>query len=305
MKHLLPVLFLTAVAAQAAQPGNIMSGLATFTTSEGFYKVSYATRVEPTPKDSRKLGLGGGVSTKGKIIHRFVTDTVNRVLLGYDLTVEPAEGAKQYRVSFAPLTLDAEDLRSFKADMLTPMPFTKSSSPQFVTNGQVIAIDLFVNPSSGEKVVDYIQISGSEDTRTFLDGEGNRFHTDTPRDFRLEDVEFRVMNPELFRNGTSIQKSGGGVTGAVAWLQLPDRGRFVFSISPREGYDFRKAGRVRGNLLTFEWNGDSYEWRASQPILTGGPWNLYVMHDDPPGRSEFTFGTCDRVEYLLSNRVSQ
>src|SRR5205823_14524828 len=68
--------------------------------------------------------------------------------------------------------------------------------------------------------------------------------------------------------------------GALVWCCVQDRGRFIFSLTPREGYEFQKAGIVDGNRIEFTMGGDHYEWLSASPILSGGgTWNLWVLHD--------------------------
>src|SRR3712207_8722088 len=52
-----------------------------------------------------------------------------------------------------------------------------------------------------------------------------------------------------------------------SWLALRDRGRFVFSLVPRAGYDFRKAARLEGNKISFEWEGERFEWVSTEPVV--------------------------------------
>jgi hypothetical protein len=61
---------------------------------------------------------------------------------------------------------------------------------------------------------------------------------------------------------------------------VPERGRFIFSLVPREGYDFAKVAVLDENRIEFTLNGERYEWLSSESILpNGGTWNLWVLHD--------------------------
>src|SRR4030095_8071883 len=61
---------------------------------------------------------------------------------------------------------------------------------------------------------------------------------------------------------------------------IPDRGRFIFSLVPREGYEFAKIAVVDDNRIEFTLNNERYEWLSSESILpNGGTWNLWVLHD--------------------------
>jgi hypothetical protein len=89
---------------------------------------------------------------------------------------------------------------------------------------------------------------------------------------------------------------------------LPDRGRFVFSITPHEGYDFQKIGFVQENKIAFQIAGDRYEWISSTPVFSGGG-NLWVLHDPEylPQNESFSgggylIGASDRIEYILKKK---
>jgi hypothetical protein len=66
----------------------------------------------------------------------------------------------------------------------------------------------------------------------------------------------------------------------LLWFYIPDRGRFIFSLVPREGYEFAKIAVVDDNRIEFTVNNERYEWLSSESILpNGGTWNLWVLHD--------------------------
>src|SRR6185369_8949564 len=68
--------------------------------------------------------------------------------------------------------------------------------------------------------------------------------------------------------------------GALLWLYIPERGRFIFSLVPREGYEFEKVAVLDENRIVFTLNNEQYEWLSAASILpNGGTWNLWVLHD--------------------------
>jgi len=78
----------------------------------------------------------------------------------------------------------------------------------------------------------------------------------------------------------SKSKSHIGCSGALLWLYIPGRGRFIFSLVPRDGYDFQKIAVLDENKITFTIDGEHYEWVSSTSILpSGGTWNLWVLRD--------------------------
>jgi len=77
-----------------------------------------------------------------------------------------------------------------------------------------------------------------------------------------------------------VGKSTSPVAGALVWFYVQGRGRFIFSLAPRDGYEFQKVGIVDGNRIEFTMGADRYEWLSASPILSGGgTWNLWVLHD--------------------------
>lgn len=214
---------------------------------------------------------------KPNVVRRVFVDSKDELFFGYELLVERA-GPDRFLVAVRPLS--GEYLKqlaarpAFRKRRLHPSynPSAFSTAPQAVGDGDTFALDVLRNPRTGAKIVDVIQVSLSDSERPA---------TDEPRDFALEDIELQVKNYELLIDGESVYKSpGGSLSGPLVWLALRDRGRFVFSLVPRPGYDFRKTARLEGNRISFEWNGERFEWVSSEAVVgLGGNWNLWVLHD--------------------------
>jgi hypothetical protein len=217
---------------------------------------------------------------KPNLVRRVFVDSKDEMFFGYELLVVRV-GAKQFRVAVRPLS--EEYLKqltarpAFRKRRLHPNynPAAFSTAPQLVGDGDTFALDVLRNPRTGAKIVDLIQVSlsdmASDESAT----------EEPPRDFALEDVYLQVKNYELLINGESVYRSpGGSLSGPIIWLALRDRGRFVFSLVPRPGYDFQKTARLEGSKITFDWGGESFEWVSSESVVgLGGNWNLWVMHD--------------------------
>jgi hypothetical protein len=217
---------------------------------------------------------------KPNLVRRVFVDSKDELFFGYELLVVRV-GLKQFRVAVRPLS--EEYLKqltarpAFRKRRLHPSynPAAFSTAPQLVGDGDTFALDVLRNPRTGAKIVDLIQVSLS-------DAASDESATEEPpRDFALEDIYLQVKNYELLIDGESVYKSpGGSLSGTIIWLALRDRGRFVFSLVPRPGYDFQKTARLEGNKITFDWGGESFEWVSSEPVVgLGGNWNLWVMHD--------------------------
>jgi hypothetical protein len=110
----------------------------------------------------------------------------------------------------------------------------------------------------------------------------SKISTADARDFQIADIQMSLNSPRLHINGKSWDWNNGDAhgeaSGAVLWIYIPDRGRFLLSFTSHGGY--RKAGEVSGRKIKFTWNGEAYELESQAKILPGeGTWNLYVNQD--------------------------
>jgi hypothetical protein len=228
---------------------------------------------------------------ENRIIHRVITDAQQNVIFGYDLLVSADPLTKKF--SLVVLPADEAFRRSFLKDSTPPRPhsafatFPKSTTPQTLEDGDAVSLELLVNHESGVKIVDVVSVTFDRSTLRESNLES------IPKDFTLDAVALGVKNYSLMINGTLVGKSKSsiGFTGALLWFYIPERGRFIFSLVPREGYDFAKIAVLDGNKIEFTVNGEHYEWLSSASILpSGGTWNLWVLHD-----TEYTplFGASD------------
>ncbi|MBO0800336.1 MAG: hypothetical protein J2P31_16060, partial [Blastocatellia bacterium] len=71
------------------------------------------------------------------------------------------------------------------------------------------------------------------------------------------------------------------IAGPLPFFSVPGKGRFIFSLYPREGYDFQKIGVLDNNKIIFSYDGDNYEWVCQLPVLERyDKWYLWVLHDE-------------------------
>ncbi|MGH9901674.1 MAG: hypothetical protein ACRD68_07660, partial [Pyrinomonadaceae bacterium] len=190
----------------------------------------------------------------------------------FKVTVRPRgpEYVRQLRASVSPRAVGAvpDGTRG-----LPTLPHTADA--QVIEDGDSFTLDLLVNPQLGVKIVDVVKVSFDAPRESFP---GNNL----ARDFTLNNVEMAISDHRLLINGGAVsgEKRTRGSTGALLWFYAPGRGRFIFSLMPREGYDFRKVGVIEDNRISFAWGGDRYEWLSGAPVVgKGGHWNLWVLHD--------------------------
>ncbi|HEV2799806.1 MAG TPA: hypothetical protein VGW12_04880 [Pyrinomonadaceae bacterium] len=224
------------------------------------------------------------------VVHRVLVDAQGSFVFGYDLVVEPVAATKQFKVSVRPMSAEFEErLRARRPPQATaaqPAEQTvstlpRSSDAQLIDDGDAFALDLLVNQQTGVKIVDVVKVSF----------ERARLWSAPPRrsiplrDFTLGNVELAMRDYKLQINGELVgggRKPTRGCSGALVWFYVEGRGRFIFSLMPHEGYDFQKVGRIENNKISFNIDGDTYEWTSSAPVVGtsgGGNWNLWVLHD--------------------------
>jgi len=217
---------------------------------------------------------------QGQIIHRVLTDAQQNVVFGYDLWVNADPLTKKFSVAVLP----ADEV--FRRNFLKDSPplrsngafatFPKSTEPQTLDDGDAVSLELLVNRESGVKIVDVVRVTFDQSRLRESRPES------IPKDFTLDAIALAVKNYSLSINGNLVSKSKSsiGCTGALLWFYVPERGRFIFSLVPREGYQFEKTAVLDGNRIEFTANGERYEWVSSASILpNGGTWNLWVLHD--------------------------
>ncbi|HWS55532.1 MAG TPA: hypothetical protein VN228_15445 [Pyrinomonadaceae bacterium] len=238
-------------------------------------------------------------------IHRVFVDRKSDLFFGYELSVEPVAASRQFRVSVRPLSAAYEQqLRArpdFRGRRLHPSynPSAFPARPQLVGDGDTFALDVLRNPRTGTKIVDVVTVS-FDDPRLQEAPESAR----PPRDFRLEDVQMKVTGYRLLVDGEQVARSTSGCSGPLVWFSLTGRGRFIFSLVPRPGYDFRKVGTVSHNKIDFAWEGTRFEWVSSLPVVVGGGnWHLWVLRD--PDYSYDLFERDPAAEGKESSSVGQ
>lgn len=260
----------------------------------------YETRIEPESPGQKLTGFGAGGIVVASNFHRYMLDTDSKKYFGYDLSIDPEPGG-MFRVTFQPLSLSPAKLELNPAEWnqipLPPMP-----APQIVRNRDVIALDLFVHPATGQKIVDYLFIQD--------DRPGLRLPSGPPRDYTVDDVPIMLSKMRLSVNGKQIEQWDGSMSGAAVFFYLPGRGRQVFSLAPNAELGFHRAGEVRGSSLTIAWGGDTYQIECDGPIAPGGGvFHLYV-YPDPSWRprrnaGEFLLGASDARSLVRASRSAR
>lgn len=121
-------------------------------------EVQLETRLEPDSPVVTKHG--GGVLTEPEVIKRHMCNFDNHTFFGYDLTLEGLKNG-MVRMRFVRLSMTARaitelypDVKNWKALVLPP----GSPASLDVHVGDTVALDLFVNRSTGQKVTEYLTV---------------------------------------------------------------------------------------------------------------------------------------------------
>jgi len=277
------VLFLSACAGISAQEDKKEKVIVSM--KDGYY-VAFSTSPDANAANSNGWTTNfAEANFKSNTIRRVLVDSGGTLFFGYALVVEPIPSSKQFKVSVRPLSpVDEQELRarkSFSTRRIHPnynvAGLSRSSVPQVINDGDTFALDVLVNPQTGEKFTDIVTVSSDQARLQEAPA------SESPRDFTLEDVAMKMINYQLVINGELVAggKRSGACAGPLIWFHLPERGgRFIFSLMPHPGYDFKKIGTIENNRIKFTLNGESFEWISNTPILgNGGNWNLYVLYD--------------------------
>jgi len=248
-----------------------------------------AFRSETSASDSKQviatqslaaLIYSQALAGENRVIHRVLTDADQRVIFGYDLWVNSDPITRKFRLAVMPAdeafrrTFLKETAPSQVADSFATFP--KSIAPQTLDDGDAVSLELLVNQQLGMKIVDVVKVTFDRSTLRETTPENQ------PRDFSLDAVSLSIKSYQLLIDGKLVGKSKStiGYSGSLLWFYVPERGRFIFSLVPREGYSFEKIGILEGNKIEFVINGERYEWVSGVEILaSGGVWNLWVLHD--------------------------
>lgn len=217
-----------------------------------------------------------------RVIHRVLEDGAGRPVFGYDLWISSSRVAKEFRIIIKPLdSRFVAELRTRNVNARVATQFENiatvpaASEQKTLGDGDAFSLDLMVNQSIGVKIVDVVKVAFD---RSSLEAN----ETPPPRDVTLDALELSVSDHRLLINGdiAGAGKSGNITSAPLLWFYVPNRGRFIFSLVPRSGYEFQKIGMVEDNRIEFTFNGDRYEWLSRVPIVAvRGRWNLWVLAD--------------------------
>jgi hypothetical protein len=246
-----------------AQQSNLSAGF-------GEFQVRFLTRVEPPGENARAPLPGGVVVYQGRVLHT-IDDSANKREFAYELLLEPGQDGNTVQLR----------IESVKAS--NPWRFAASPGralielPKYpvipkVRVGDTVALDLLVNPATGQKIVDYLTVVRRGEV------------TEEPaHDFTVADADLTLDQPRVSVNGKLVYasaNSGDSVAGTEVYIYLAGHGRFMLSLAPHQGHPYQKNGVASGKTFTFHDGATEYRVECRLPVAPGeGRYNLYVVHE--------------------------
>lgn len=231
--------------------------------------------------------------------HRFLAENALHVYFGYDLLIEAQSEANAFKASFYDLSLSSLDVAGGSPAPWKKLPPPKLPPAQVVHSGDVIRVELWQAPDTGQKIIDDIHIDAmlpysisgaapppgvmqqsTQARAAAMRANAMRVAVPSPpniptvsgtaRPFSVADAEMHVAQPRLTVNGKQLEGTVPGTSaGSLVWFYLPGRGRYILSLVPRPNLGFTQAGEVRGGKITFNFERDSFTLECPTPIAPG------------------------------------
>ena len=214
---------------------------------------------------------------------RVFLDPVTHSYFGYELFVEqPQPGT--YRATFGKLGVSQLDLAG--EGKITTLDWVllalpEIPQPRLIHAGDTLSIDVFIDNSTGEKLVDEISVIPRVTKTIFIPSPIMALRAPVTvigpaRDFSPGDAELQLDLRAITLNGFRERSNWHPVRGTLVWVYIPDHGRFILSLSPRPGLDFKPTGEIRGAAVTFTVGDDTVSLECVSPIAgTDSAYNLY------------------------------
>ncbi len=166
------------------------------------------------PYGSLKMGtkfLGAG---KPDGMARYTANEKTHEYFGYDMRIVPTNvHTGTYRVTFSALTLKPEELGLASPASWRMLPAPDFPPPALVTTLDTIALDLFVNPVTKQKIVDYIRLE-----REDCDAENATLDQDACIEVLVENERHRLLDTlSQVESGKSTAVAAAIKTSQQSW----------------------------------------------------------------------------------------
>ncbi len=253
--------------------------------------IRFATRVEPSG-GNLPARLGGAVLTEPGKPHHVIDDPVHKRTFGYDLRLEPSADGLSGQLHIEPLHAPQFSVQNG----WTLMGLPKYPVIPNLRIGDTVALDLLINPSTGQKIVDYLTLERQD-----------RPSPDRAHDFSLSDVTLSLDRPRVLLNGKLMESTAhttDGTSASVVWIYIQGHGRFVLSLFPNDRFGFQKKGMTAANTMTFREGATEIRLECAVSVAPGdGPYNLYVVHEPDwrpySAQDAIELGSADNAAYII------
>src|SRR5579859_2771843 len=151
---------LAMAAAGASQPGVFKEGS---TSATGGWKFTYSAVAKPPLASGQRIAIPNDATHTDApgappVFHRFCANPATHSYFGYDVVVVPGRSAQSI-LRFRPLSLRGDQLpKEFGAAQFHSAAIAQFPSQTYHT-GETIAVDVLQNAATGQKVVDYVQVT--------------------------------------------------------------------------------------------------------------------------------------------------
>jgi hypothetical protein len=209
----------------------------------------------------------------------------------YKLTVKRLENGARFEALFQAHEPTLEQVQKWGIDpeLVENSFLSKYTQPITINNGDIISLDVLIEPRSRAKLVEFFQISTD---KAFAGRNPDilykviaRLNPDQlkaeARPLTVDDLTLTVSGYEVRRDGEKLKGGGGGTSGRYIWLGIPQVGRAIFTLStPPEGAGFEQTAIVNKGQLIFSINGAQYEWISKDRIVPAeGSFYVWMKFD--------------------------
>lgn len=260
----------------------LLAGLALFGAGRAECGSSFNDEVKLTFKLAR-TGAKTWANKDGMVVkdksdkgtRRILVDKERNVYFGYLVEAEKTGVKDTIRVTIKPLPEGPGEVFSRGWNTMFPgrslptalaLSDAKYPPPQEVKNGDVVLFEALVNPQTGEKLYDVIEVSLTTDEdremakRTVLvaGAEGVTVGGRVPA--------LAMIDAQLVVNGEQMQNRAS-CTGQVIYFFREGEGRILISLAKSKGFEKAAQAQLVKDKIDISLDGVRYEWLSTEPIV--------------------------------------
>jgi hypothetical protein len=251
---------------------------------EGIYVRTGIGTIPPQQLDLDEAVRGAGylgLSRPGGGSLRRILKLADGRAIVYEVVVKRTNQRQRFEVVLQPVTPTPAESAQWGIDpaRIEAGFLQHYASPLTLDEGDILALDVLIEPRTGVKFVDYFLISNGTSP---IKRQAPAALLARARPFSPEDAELSIEGYELWRNGQlAHQDNEGAATGRFIWLDLPNLGRVIFTLAaPPEEAGFERAAVVSDHQIVFTLGASQYEWLSRSRIAPGsGVYHLWMRHD--------------------------